>query len=175
MKSNCRLLIVDDEPDIRDTLELILQDHVSNITLAVSGLDALEKIEKEEFDAVLSDVNMPKLNGIELLRTIRKKGIYVPFVFLTGYGDKEKTVEALRLGAFDILDKPWEQENLIDVICNALELGTDLNELSHAPDKITELFEGDKDNPKPSVEYLQNLLKTLAAENQTLKKKLQNT
>jgi DNA-binding NtrC family response regulator len=118
-----RLLIVDDEAGIIDILTKILTPNVREIAFASNGIEALEKIKTETFDAVLSDINMPKMDGLELLARVRAAQMEIPFVFLTGFGDREKTREALRLGATDFLDKPFEPETVIDVIGKALELG----------------------------------------------------
>src|SRR5690606_16298020 len=71
----------------------------------------------------LTDVNMPKLSGLELLARARAAGLVTPFIFLTGYGDKEKAVKALRLGAMDFLEKPWDEDRLVAVVLDALEFG----------------------------------------------------
>ena len=123
MKNLGRLLIVDDEPGIIDILTKILSSRVGEIAFASDGLAALEMIKTGIFDAVLSDIHMPKMDGLELLARIRAAQMEIPFVFLTGFGDREKTREALRLGATDFLDKPFDPETVINVIGKAIELG----------------------------------------------------
>lgn len=123
MKNLGRLLIVDDEPGIIDILTKILSSRVGEIAFASDGLAALEMIKTGTFDAVLSDIHMPKMDGLELLARIRAAQMEIPFVFLTGFGDREKTREALRLGATDFLDKPFDPETVINVIGKAIELG----------------------------------------------------
>lgn len=126
------LLIVDDEPDILDILESMATEQKVliegeslevRVTKAANGLEALELIQSRWFDAILSDINMPKMNGLDLLANVRGLGKEVPVVFLTAYGDKEHAVRALRLGCFDFLDKPFDLDRLRDVLHRALENG----------------------------------------------------
>jgi YesN/AraC family two-component response regulator len=123
------LLLVDDEPGILNILGKILNQVADKIETATDGAAALEKIKTGHYDAVLCDINMPVLNGLDLLAHVRSIQMQTPFVFLTGYGDKEKTREALRLGATDFLDKPFEPDQVIDVMGKVLELGVKIRML----------------------------------------------
>ncbi len=104
-----------------------IQPLASQISHASNGKEALELTTKQTFDAILTDINMPIMNGIEFLKSLRANGNETPVVILTGHYDKELVIQALRLGAFEFLDKPWSEENLADVIGRALELGAELN------------------------------------------------
>lgn len=123
MNSWGQLLIVDDETGIVEVLEKILAPTAKEIDTASNGREALEKIKTGKFDAVLSDINMPEMDGLELLARVREMQNEIPFVFLSGYGDQEKMRRALRLGATDFLDKPFQPEALIVTIEKALKLG----------------------------------------------------
>jgi len=123
MKAWGRLLIVDDESGIVEVLKKILNEKAGEIETASNGAEALDKIKARGFDAVLSDIHMPVMDGLELLARVRALQVQTPFVFLSGYGDQEKTRRALRLGATDFLDKPFDPQVLIDVVGKALELG----------------------------------------------------
>jgi len=126
MDKRGRLLIVDDETDIREILRESLSDHVDLIFDAGNGEEALEKLKTVSVHAILSDINMPKMNGLEFLRNLRKMGKSTPFIVLTGFGDKQMAIEALRLGAFDFLEKPWKETDIIDVVDRAVELGKNI-------------------------------------------------
>lgn len=126
MDKRGRLLIVDDEVDIREVLRESLADHVDLIFEAGDGAEALEKLQTISVHAILSDINMPKMSGLELLRNLRKMGKNTPFIVLTGFGDKEMAIQALRLGAFDFLEKPFKEVNIIDVVDRAIELGKNI-------------------------------------------------
>lgn len=120
------LLIVDDEIDIRDTLGETLKTTGAEIYLAKDGVEALHIIKTNKIAAIISDVNMPNMKGTELLRTIREQGYLTPFVILTAYGDKKMALEALKLGAFDFIDKPWSMDKLFSVTQRILEIGNEI-------------------------------------------------
>jgi DNA-binding NtrC family response regulator len=141
MNTKPTLLIVDDEPDL---LELLSDEAIGQqfqVETAKNGKEALERLTRpsaNRIDAVLSDINMPLLNGLELLSEVRKAGLETPFVFLTGYGDKEKAVLALRLGAMDFLDKPFDRKHLHHAMRRALEYGVLLQKLEQELDALCE-------------------------------------
>ncbi len=121
------LLIVDDEADIREVIKDTLINLDLHIDEAENGLEAKRLLETRTYDAILSDVNMPKMNGIEFLKYVRSENISTPFVILTAYGDKDLAIQALKLGAFDFIDKPWDLENMVQTVLKALDLGYELN------------------------------------------------
>lgn len=121
------LLIVEDEPVLRSLLVEILENPELKISEAENGKVAFEILKTQKFDAVLSDIKMPMMDGLELLKAIRFEKILVPFIVLTGHGDREQTLQALKLGAFDFIDKPFEQDQLREVVQKALEIGHELN------------------------------------------------
>ena len=118
-----RILIVEDERDIRDVIVECLRPIEIQIDVADNGLEALSLIRQCDYHLVLSDINMPKMNGIELLENVRQIGKKPPFIYLTAYGDKERTLEALRLGAFDFVEKPFHPETLLGVVKRGIEVG----------------------------------------------------
>lgn len=123
MNTTSKLLIVDDEPGLTKILSLLLKDDVNEIQIAKNGKEALALIRAGDFDAVLSDINMPEMNGLDLLANVRQMNMEIPFVFLTGYADFENTREALRLGATDFIQKPFNPESIIEVMKKVIELG----------------------------------------------------
>ncbi len=131
------LLVVEDNHDLQEVLFEQLQLLPINIVLAENGAKALKIINSREriIDAILSDINMPEMNGLELLKNLREADNYVPFVFLTAYGDKTRVMEALKLGAFDFLEKPYQQSELFSVIKKACELGQHLGTLEEDTEK----------------------------------------
>jgi DNA-binding NtrC family response regulator len=131
---NPRLLIVEDEADIRfilgeQLLELQATHAELDISFAENGREALKLVEGQWFDAVVSDLNMPAMSGLEFLFELRQRELQTPVIFLTGFGDKAKAIEALRLGAFDFLDKPWNHQHLLSVTSEALFMGLKLRDL----------------------------------------------
>ena len=115
---NGNLLIVDDEPDLLFVLEYALKEFADQIIIASNGAEALKIIASHKIHCILCDMNMPKMNGVELIKIIRKENIEIPFIFYTGHGTQDLMVEAIKYGAFDFLYKP-----LMDGLEQAVERG----------------------------------------------------
>ena len=118
-----KILIIEDEEPIRRVLVRILNEEDSNFKIheASDGKKGLDSISKENFDLVLCDIKMPKIDGIELLQRTRKKNSSLPFIMLTGHGNIETAVESMKLGAYDFISKPPDLNRLITSVRNALE------------------------------------------------------
>ena len=118
-----KILIIEDEEPIRRVLVRILNEEDSNFEIheASDGKKGLESISKENFDLVLCDIKMPKIDGIELLQRTRKKNSSLPFIMLTGHGNVETAVESMKLGAYDFISKPPDLNRLLTSVRNALE------------------------------------------------------
>lgn len=126
------VLIVDDEEALRDVLNDLVEMEGYSVISAKDGLEAYEILASprgRQIDAVLSDIKMPRLDGLSMIKKIREQGIDIPVIFLSGYGDKDKAVEALRWGAFDFQDKPFERARLLTSLKTAVELGKQLKDL----------------------------------------------
>jgi DNA-binding NtrC family response regulator len=135
------LLIVDDEAELREVLSIFMEDEGIKTLVAPNGQAALEIITSDkgkEINAVLSDIKMPKLDGLGFLRAIREQQIEVPVILLTGYGDKDKAVEALKWGAFDFQDKPFDRQRLIAAVKSAMEVGYSIKNIEAEIDEIME-------------------------------------
>jgi DNA-binding NtrC family response regulator len=118
------ILIVEDEPEIRDLIAEILDTTPYRLMLTANGRDALDLVEKGiPFSLILSDINMPVMDGLRLFEEVRAIGSGVPFVFLTAYGDAGHMIRALRLGAFDFIQKPFEADRLKRTVRAAVEAG----------------------------------------------------
>lgn len=126
-KQKKRILVVDDEAPLREVLVEILQDQGFECIPASNGVEAYDLLIKSNsdnpIDAIISDINMPKMDGLIFLEKIREKGFDTPFVILTGYGDKERVKRALVLGAFNFLEKPFNEEEFMATMTSAAELG----------------------------------------------------
>lgn len=122
------LLIVDDEPEIREILADDLDPYEVRVLRASDGLEALEILGREAVDAVLTDIRMPRLDGIGLTERIRQGGSMVPVIFLTAFSEKDYLLAALRLGATDFLIKPYKIDELLRQVGYALELGARLRQ-----------------------------------------------
>lgn len=116
-----KILIIDDDESMLDTLKLYLADSDYKIFLANSGAKGINILEQEHPDIVISDVMMPELNGLDILIKSKKFDQNINVIMLTAFDDMESTIKAIQLGAYDYLSKPIEQERLKIIIKRALE------------------------------------------------------
>lgn len=116
-----RILVVDDEPSIREFLQIMLKREKMSVEIAVNGRDALDKLEAESFDLIISDIQMPELSGLELLAKVRENDPTALVMMVTAFGSTESAVDAMKLGAFDYLTKPFKIEDVKVRIKKALE------------------------------------------------------
>jgi two-component system response regulator MprA len=108
-----RVLVVDDEPDVREAIETALELEGHRIVTAVDGLDALKRLAQVEFDAIVLDVLMPNLDGFEVCRRIRRNGNRTPILILTARDSEADTIRGLDLGADDYVVKPFALGELL--------------------------------------------------------------
>ena len=118
-----KILIIEDEEPIRRVLVRILSEESEDYQISEEedGKSGLNRLLKEEFDLVLCDIKMPKMDGIEALQKAREKEILVPFILLTGHGNVAIAVEAMKLGAYDFILKPPDLNRLLNAVRHALE------------------------------------------------------
>ncbi len=116
-----KVLIIDDEKSIRRSLREILEFEKFIVDEAEDGQAGFTKITSEQFDLVLCDVKMPKLDGLELLQKLSKEEIDVPLVMMSGHGNIETAVEAVKKGAYDFLTKPIDLNRLLVTVRNAMD------------------------------------------------------
>jgi DNA-binding NtrC family response regulator len=116
------ILIVDDEPKLLLSLQGMIEPLGYEILIAFSGADALNMLDSNDVDLVLSDQNMPGMDGLELLRCMKEQFDDIPFVMLTGHGSIDKAVLAMRKGAVDYLTKPCQKDELESVITRSMKI-----------------------------------------------------
>jgi DNA-binding NtrC family response regulator len=114
-----RVLLVDDEEEFVETLAQRLEVRDLEVATAFSGADALERLEEREIDVVVLDLQMPGVDGIQVLRKIRESKPLIEVIMLTGHATVETAIEGMKLGAFDFLIKPTETEELLEKIAQA--------------------------------------------------------
>lgn len=121
------IIIVDDEPDLLDLLKLILTEKTDYQVLTTTDpYEALTWCQEYPADVLISDLRMPQLEGIELLKLLKEQDATIPFIIMTAYGTIESAVEAMRQGAFDYITKPFRKEQIIMTIRKALARRQDL-------------------------------------------------
>ncbi len=116
-----RLLVVDDEPSMREFLEIMLSQEGYHVRTASDGVQGLKSYKLEEPDLVLTDVKMPVMNGLDLIREIHNLDPEIPIIAITAYASVDDALRAVKEGAYDYVSKPFEIEDLRIIIRNALE------------------------------------------------------
>src|SRR5437868_7075721 len=114
------ILVVDDEKSQREILEMILAGEGYDVTTASSGEAALKFVADRRFDLVLSDLKMTGMSGLDLLKELSAHDPSIMVILLTAHGTVDSAVDALRLGAFDYLQKPYDREKLLETVSRAL-------------------------------------------------------
>ena len=135
------ILVVDDEKTIRQALTEILEDESYEVSQASDGEEAWGLIEGTQFDAVLCDIKMPKMDGIELLDKVVEAGIDVPFIMISAHGTIETAVDATKKGAYDFIQKPPDLNRLLLTVRNALDKSTLQTETKRLKKKINKAFD----------------------------------
>lgn len=118
-----KILLIEDEAAIRRVLLKILSEENSTYEVeeASDGLEGVEKIKDQEYDLILCDIKMPKMDGVEVLEAVKKIKPEIPVVMISGHGDLDTAVNTMRMGAFDYISKPPDLNRLLNTVRNALD------------------------------------------------------
>lgn len=135
MSSKKKILIIDDEPDIGEYVLDTIMPHYPNSRFISDAKIALSCLQKQSFDLVISDINMPGLRGSELVRNLRAHGDLTLVMFLTGNMSKENVLSALRLGVADVMEKPFNEDELIKTVQRIFEIDKRKNSINFRPGK----------------------------------------
>ncbi len=117
-----KVLVVDDEATVRKTVEKILKREGFDVEGAVDGYDALSKAKEKEFDLVITDINMPGMNGIDTIKGLKDINSNLKIIIMTGMESNSNLIEAIRLGVNDYIYKPFEMDEFIHIIRKSVEL-----------------------------------------------------
>jgi two-component system, NtrC family, nitrogen regulation response regulator NtrX len=122
-KKMSKILIIEDEAPIRRVLNKILSEENDAYLVqeAEDGLQGIELVKNEDFDLILCDIKMPKMDGVEVMEAIKKMKPEIPMVMISGHGDLETAIQTMRLGAFDYISKPPDLNRLLNTVRNALD------------------------------------------------------
>jgi two-component system, LuxR family, response regulator FixJ len=121
MSHRRKVYVIDDAEAMRDSLNFLLSSANFNVTLYQSAQNFIDSVSSLDFGCVVSDVRMPGLDGIELLKRLKAVRCMFPVIIMTGHGDVALAVEAMKLGAVDFLEKPFEDDRLIGMIETAIK------------------------------------------------------
>ncbi len=136
-----KLLIIDDEKSIRKALREILEYEKYQVDEAVDGSEGLSMIQKDKYDIILCDIKMPKMDGIEVLDKIMALSSDTPVIMISGHGNIETAVEAVKKGAFDFIAKPLDLNRLLVTLRNAMDKSTLVTETKVLKKKVSKTFD----------------------------------
>jgi DNA-binding NtrC family response regulator len=137
------ILLIEDESAIRRVLGKILTEESKDyvVTEAVDGLEGIELIRDNDYDLVLCDIKMPKMDGVEVLEAMKKIKPEIPIVMISGHGDLDTAVHTMRLGAFDYISKPPDLNRLLNTVRNALDKKSLVVENKRLKKKVSKNYE----------------------------------
>ncbi len=136
-----KILIIEDDPKIRAILKEILEEKNHEVDEAEDGLAGFRKLEQAAYDLCICDIKMPKMDGIEVLEKVSKQGIQTNFVVISAHGTIDIAVEAVKKGAFDFLQKPFDLGRLEITLRNALDKTTLVRETKTLKKKISKKYD----------------------------------
>lgn len=156
------ILIIDDEPAIRKALREILEYESFEVKEAEDGAAALKLVEKENFDLIFCDVKMPRMDGIELLTKMKEKGVESPVVIMTGHGNVETAVEALKKGAYDFIQKPLDLNRILVTVRNASNQHTLEKETKTLRRKVNKVLGSNIVGESDAISEIKKMIDTVA-------------
>src|SRR5512133_1743334 len=136
-----RILVIDDERSIRNTLKDVLEYEKYEIESAEDGAKGLELFAQGPFDVVLCDIKMAKMDGIEVLQKVYEISPDIPVIMISGHGNIDTAVDAIKKGAYDFLEKPLDLNRLLITIRNALDKSTLLNQTQFLKKQVSKKYE----------------------------------
>lgn len=136
-----RILVIDDERSIRNTLKDVLEYEKYEIDLAEDGTSGIELFGQQQYDAVLCDIKMAKMDGIEVLQKLLEISPDMPVIMISGHGNIDTAVDSIKKGAFDFLEKPLDLNRLLITIRNALERGSLITQTKVLKKQVSKRYE----------------------------------
>ena len=160
-----KILVIEDEAAIRRVLIKIISEESDSYDVeeAENGLDGIEKIKDNDYDLVLCDIKMPKMDGVEVLEKAKKIKPEIPFVMISGHGDLDTAVNTMRLGAFEYISKPPDLNRLLNTVRNALDRKVLIVENKRLKKKVSKNYEmiGESD----TITHIKKMIEKVAATN----------
>ncbi|NLV18552.1 MAG: sigma-54-dependent Fis family transcriptional regulator [Bacteroidetes bacterium] len=136
-----KILVIDDEKAIRNTLKDVLEYEKYEVDLAEDGLSGIELFSSNNYDIVLCDIKMQKMDGIEVLQKIMEISTMIPVVMISGHGNIDTAVDAIKKGAYDFLEKPLDLNRLLITIRNAMDKSTLITQTQVLRNKVSKMYE----------------------------------
>jgi DNA-binding NtrC family response regulator len=136
-----KILVIDDERAIRNSLKEILEYEKHEVEVAEDGESGLEIFQKGGFEAVLCDIKMPQMDGIEVLDKLQEISAETPVIMISGHGNIDTAVDAIKKGAFDFIEKPLDLNRILITIRNATDKTTLIKETKVLKKKVSRTFD----------------------------------
>ncbi|MDM8003683.1 MAG: sigma-54 dependent transcriptional regulator [Bacteroidota bacterium] len=136
-----KILVIDDERSIRNTLKDVLEYEKYEVDLAEEGAAGIELFTQQQYDTVLCDIKMAKMDGIEVLQKLQEISSDVPVIMISGHGNIDTAVDSIKKGAFDFLEKPLDLNRLLITIRNALERGSLLTQTKVLKKQVSKKYD----------------------------------
>ncbi len=158
-----KILIIEDEAAIRRVLTKILSEENKEYAVeeAEDGLEGINKIKDNDYDLVLCDIKMPKMDGVEVLEAVKKLKPEIPMVMISGHGDLDTAVNTMRLGAFDYISKPPDLNRLLNTVRNALDKKNLVVENTLLKKKVSKKYE--MIGESPAITQIKDMIEKVAA------------
>lgn len=164
-----KILLVDDEPSILSVLCTVLRSEDYEVTAAADGQQAIELIKNETFDLLISDIRMTPINGMEILKIVHQERPDLSVIMLTAYGSVETAIEALKLGAFDYVTKPFKVDELLITVQRALAYRNALNENATLKEQLQTRYQFDNIIAEsPSMKNVCDMIRRVAPTDTTV-------
>ena len=156
------ILVIDDERSIRNTLKEVLEYENHKVDLATDGMEGLEMFSKTKYDVVLCDIKMPKMDGLEVLEKIHEISPDATVLMISGHGNIDTAVDAIKKGAFDFIEKPLDLNRLLIAIRNGLDKTSLITETKVLKRKVTKTFDiiGNSEPIKKVLEMIERVAPT---------------
>jgi two-component system nitrogen regulation response regulator NtrX len=155
-----KILVIDDQKSIRNTLKDILEYEKHEVVLAENGPQGLELFDNDKFDIVLCDIKMPEMDGLEVLQKIMEKSSDTPVIMISGHGNIDTAVDAIKKGAYDFIEKPLDLNRLLVTMRNAVErknLVTETKVLRRKVSRTTDIV-----GESPAIQSVKKLIEKVA-------------
>jgi len=161
-----KILVVEDERSMREVLKILLEGEGYTVAVAAGGVDGMGLLNKDIFDMVITDINMPKVNGFEILKKVKEISPDTIVIMITAFGNTESAIEAMQLGAYDYIHKPFKIDEIRHVVRKALEKRKLSEEVSILREKIKATYElGNVFWKSPKMQELVNIIPRIAQSN----------
>ena len=163
-----KILLIEDEKISRITLSDMLQKEGYQVSVAATGSEGMELFAKNSFNAVITDLRLPGIDGIEVLKRVKQKSEHTAVILMTAYGTVESAVEALKLGAYDYITKPFSPDHLLNILRNVKQMQRILNENLQLKKRLKIIEQKTLVGNSPPMRRLQEIIRHVARHDSTV-------